>query len=283
MKYGETLKAIRREIFLTAYGAGAAHISSAFSIVETLFALYELGILHFDAHNPLEESRDWFILSKGHGSLALYCELYRCGFFDRDTFRSFSKPDSILGGEPCFPATPGVECSTGSLGHGLGFATGVAYSKKMECRKEKVYCLLGDGECQEGSIWEAVMFAVHMQLSNLVILVDCNRIQKMDNIDHIMGIQSLAPYFKTFGCETYCIDGHNVEEIVDCLSTDNIGQTPKAVLLHTVKGKGVSIIENNPAWHWRLPKKKELKYFMDELGISEKEIEYAKGLRQNTL
>ena len=283
MDYESITKEIRKEIFLSAYSASIAHIASAFSIVEVMYVLYEKGVLKYNAVDPLDENRDWFILSKGHGSLALYCELYRCGFFDRNTYMSFSKPGSILGGEPCFPTTPGVECSSGSLGHGLSFAAGVAYSKKSDGRNEKVYCLVGDGECEEGSTWEALMFAAHNDLDNLIILVDCNKLQKMDSLENVIGIKSLAPYFKTFGCDVFEVDGHNVDDIFECLSQENRSKKIKAVILNTVKGKGVSIIENNANWHWRLPKKKELKYFMTELNISEEEIEYAKSLRNGTV
>ena len=283
MDYEKITKEIRKNIFLAAYSASVAHIASAFSIVEVMYVLYEQGILNYRADDPQYEDRDWFILSKGHGSLALYYELYKCGFFDFDTFMSFSKPGSVLGGEPCYPATPGVECSTGSLGHGLGFAAGVAFAKKADAKKEKVYCLIGDGECQEGSNWEALMFASHAKLDNLVILVDCNKIQKMDSLENVIGIKSLAPYFETFGCDVCEVDGHNVEEIKACLEKENMSGKPRAVLMNTVKGKGVSIIENNANWHWRLPKKKELKYFMSELDISEEEIEYAKSLRNSAV
>lgn len=281
MNYENITKEIRKEIFLTAFGANIAHIASAFSIVEVMYVLYEQKILHYDPLNPTADDRDWFILSKGHGSLALYYELYKCGFFDKDTLRSFSKPGTVLGGEPCYPLTPGIECSSGSLGHGLSFAVGVAKSKKIDGRSEKVYCLVGDGECEEGSTWEALMFASHMNLDNLIILVDCNKIQKMDSVEKVIGIESLKPYFKTFGCDVYEVDGHNIDEIRECLQNTNTSGKPKAVILNTVKGKGVSIIENNADWHWRLPKKKELKYFMKELNISEEEVEYAKSLRNS--
>lgn len=276
MDYNALTKNIRKDIFLTAYSASVAHIASAFSIVETMYVLYEEGVLKYDPKNPDLQNRDYFILSKGHGSLALYNELCRVGFFGKDVLRSFSKPGSILGGEPCYPNTPGVECSTGSLGHGLSFAVGIAKAKKMDNKKEKIYCLLGDGECEEGSTWEAVMFASHMKLDNLVILVDCNKIQKMDTLQTVMGIQSLKPHFEAFGCEVCEVDGHDVQSIKDCLLKENNTDAPKVVLLNTVKGKGVSIMENNPKWHWRLPKKKELKYFMSELDISEEEIKACK-------
>ncbi|MBO4419625.1 MAG: transketolase [Oscillospiraceae bacterium] len=283
MDYENITKVIRKDIFLAALSANNAHLASAFSIVETMYVLYEQGVLRVDPKNPRDEGRDWFILSKGHGSLALYCELYRRGFFDRDTFLGFSKPGSSLGGEPCFPDTPGVECSTGSLGHGLGFAAGAAFAKKLDGRSEKVYCLVGDGECQEGSTWEALMFASRQGLDNLTVLVDCNGLQKMNRVDAIAGVRSYEPYFQVFGCETMEVDGHNIHAIQACLTAENCSGKPRAVLLRTVKGKGVSIMENNPGWHWRLPKKKELKVFMQELGISEEEVEYAKSVRNGTV
>lgn len=276
MDYNKLTKELRKEIFLTAYSASVAHIASAFSIVEVMYVLYEQGILNYDSKNPAKEDRDYFILSKGHGSLALYNELCRVGFFDKQVLRSFSKPDSILGGEPCYPHTPGVECSTGSLGHGLSFATGIADAKKIDGRTEKVYCLLGDGECEEGTTWEAVMFAVHRKLDNLTILVDCNKIQKMDSLESVISIKSLKPHFEGFGCCVQEVDGHDIDSIRECLSSENTSGVPRVVLLNTVKGKGVSIIENNSKWHWRLPKKKELKYFMSELDISEEEIRLCK-------
>ena len=283
MDYESITKEIRKDIFLAAYSASNAHLASAFSIVETMYVLYEQGVLRVDPHNPKDPNRDWFILSKGHGSLALYCALYRRGFFDRDTFLSFSKPGSCLGGEPCFPEVPGVECSTGSLGHGLGFAAGVAYAKKLDGRPEQVYCLVGDGECEEGSTWEALMFAARHGLDNLTILVDCNGLQKMNRVDVIAGIQSFTPHFQVFGCGVTEADGHNIDEIRSCLTAENRSGKPRALLLHTVKGKGVSAMEQDPGWHWRLPKKKELKYFQQELNISEEEIAHAKSLRDSAV
>lgn len=283
MDYESITKEIRKDIFLAAFSASNAHLASAFSIVETLYVLYEQGVLRVDPANPGAEDRDWLILSKGHGSLALYCALYRRGFFDRDCFMRFAKPGSCLGGEPCYPAVPGVECSTGSLGHGLGFAAGVAFAKKLDGRTEQVYCLVGDGECEEGSTWEALMFAARHGLDNLTVLVDCNGLQKMNRVDLIAGISSFAPHFRVFGWETLEVDGHDIDRINACLRTENRSGTPRAVLLQTVKGKGVSIMEQEPGWHWRLPRKKELKVFLRELGITEEELEYAKSLRDSAV
>jgi len=272
----EELLNIRKDIFLTGYSVNIAHLASAFSIVEILYSLYVHKNLQYDAKNPAMDKRDRFILSKGHGSLALYTILQRVGFFDKETLQSFCKPNSILGGEPCIPNIPGIEATTGSLGHGLSLGVGMALAKKLDGQSEKVYVLLGDGECQEGAIWEAVMFAVAQKLNNLIIIVDCNRIQKMDSIETIMGISSWKTRFEAFGCQVKEVDGHDVEALDNAFKSENTTNKPLVILANTVKGKGVSIIENNPRWHWRLPNKRELKVFMEELKISEEEIEACK-------
>ena len=267
----------RKTIFLTAYSASIAHIASAFSIVEILEVLYKDKILKYDVNNPNWEDRDRFILSKGHGSLALYTMLSEVGFFSKDLLKTFSKPNSVLGGEPCIPNIPGVEATTGSLGHGLSLAVGMALAKKIDNKKEKIYVLLGDGECEEGTIWEAVMFAVHYKLDNLIIIVDCNRIQKMGTLKSIMSIDSWKDKFNAFGCEVVEVDGHNTSELKSAFKQKNVNK-PLVILADTIKGKGVSIVENDPRWHWRLPNKKELKIFMKELNISEEEINECKKL-----
>ena len=199
MKDNKNLLNIRKEIFLTGYSASMAHLASAYSIVELIYVLYEKNILKYDATNPKKEDRDIFILSKGHGSLALYVTLERCGFFDKAFLRSFAKKGSHLGGEPTIPDVAGIEATTGSLGHGLSIATGIAMAKKIDKKDEKVYVLLGDGELEEGTVWEAVMFAVHQNLSNLVIIVDNNKIQKMSTVENVMSIKDWGSKFTSFG------------------------------------------------------------------------------------
>ena len=267
---------IRKKIFLTGNSASIAHIASAFSIVEILYALYDKKILKYHAQNPNWEERDLFILSKGHGSLALYTMLCREGFFSEEILRSFSKPGSYLGGEPCVPHIPGVEASTGSLGHGLSIGVGMALAKKIDGKTNKVYVLLGDGECQEGTVWEAVMFAAQNNLDNLVAIIDSNKLQKMDTLENVMGIKSWKDTLLSFHWQVEEVDGHNVEEIEKALTKPNNSGKPLAIIANTVKGKGVSIVENNPKWHWKLPNKKETKIFMKELSISEEEIEACK-------
>lgn len=272
----EELLDIRKKIFLTANSASIAHIASAFSIVEILYALYLKKVLKYDSKNPNWYERDLFILSKGHGSLALYTILCKAGFFDEEILKTFSKPGSYLGGEPCVPNIPGVEASTGSLGHGLSVGCGMALAKKLDGKSNKVYVLLGDGECEEGTIWEAAMFAAHYKLDNLVAIIDNNKLQKMDTLEKVMGIKSWKDIFLSFNWNVEEVDGHNVKNLHDILSKPNNTGKPLAIIANTIKGKGVSIVENNPKWHWRLPNKKELKIFMQELNISEEEIEQCK-------
>ncbi len=263
---------LRKKIFLTGYSVNIAHLASAFSIVEILYSLYINKNLNYDPKNPMWENRDIFILSKGHGSLALYSVLQEVGFFDLDYLKSFCKKGSPLGGEPCIPNIPGIEATTGSLGHGLSVGVGIALAKKLDGRKEKTYVLLGDGECEEGTVWEAIMFAVHYKLNNLVAILDCNHIQKMGTTKDIMSIDNWKNKFEAFGWEVREVDGHNVKDLDKVFQKKNETEKPMIIIANTVKGKGVSIVENDPRWHWRLPSKKELKVFMQELNISEEEI-----------
>lgn len=272
----EELLNIRKEIFLTAYSASIAHIASAFSIVEILYSLYVNKNMNFNPCNPDDENRDIFILSKGHGSLALYTILSKVGFFNKEILKSFSKPGSILGGEPCIPNIPGVEASTGSLGHGLSIGVGMALANKIDNKNNKTYVLLGDGECEEGTVLEAAIFASHQKLNNLIAIIDNNKIQKMGLVKDISGIKSWHNIFESIGWEVQEVDGHDVQELDKAFNQKRNSNKPLLIIADTIKGKGVSIVENNPRWHWKLPNKKELKVFMAELNISEEEIEACK-------
>ncbi len=272
---GDELKAaaLRKEIFLTGYSASIAHLASAYSLVEMLYALYMKGVMRCDPKNPEWPKRDRLILSKGHGSLALYAILNMAGFFDLATLRSFSKPGSILGGEPCTPHIPGVEASTGSLGHGLSIGVGMALVSKIDGSDSKTYVILGDGECEEGSVWEAVMSATAFGLENLVVLLDNNRIQKMGPVQAIMGIGDWRARWEAFGWSVDEVDGHDVDALCRVLTAAAVPGRPRVVIANTVKGKGVSIMENQPSWHWKLPNRRELKTIVQELMITEEELE----------
>lgn len=264
---------IRKNIFLAASVAGMGHLASAYSSVEILYTLYMSGILKNDPQNPNAKERDRLILSKGHASLALYAVLNKAGFISESELMTFCRPGSFLGGEPHSLEIPGVEASTGSLGHGLSIAVGMAIALKTDNIDNNVYVILGDGECQEGSIWEAVMSANKYHLDNLTVILDCNGIQKMGSISEIMGITSWNSIWESFGWIVESVDGHNVSALKSVLSKPRVFGKPRIIIANTVKGKGISIMENNPAWHFKMPNKKELRIIMSELEITEEEIE----------
>lgn len=263
---------IRRDIFLTAYAGGIGHLASAFSLVEILYSLYLNGIMKYSADNPQDESRDMFILSKGHGSLALYNTLYRAGFFPRETLWGFCRPNGILGGEPHNLEVPGIEAATGSLGHGLSIGVGMAMAIQQSGLKNHVYVVVGDGECQEGSIWEAIMTAAAYQLECLTLIIDNNKLQKNSRVEELMKIDSWNNRLCSFGWAVKKCDGHDVGDITRKLQESWEAGKPRCLIANTVKGKGLSLMENNPKWHWKMPNRRELKVFMEELHISEEEL-----------
>lgn len=274
---------IRKDIYLAASQHKFAHLASAFSCVEILYALYLCEVMKYDSKNPKSEERDFFIMSKGHGSLALYSVLNRAGFFSRDTLMQFCKPNTILGGEPNSLSIPGVEASTGSLGHGLSFAVGIAIANKIDKKSNHTYVLIGDGELQEGSVWEAVISAAKFELDNLTLIIDDNKIQKMGKIEEISGVSSWRSRFEAFDWCVEEVDGHNVEAVVEVLKKPSKNNMPKVVIANTIKGKGVSFIENDPSWHWRMPNKKQTRELCKELNICEEEISDAKSVYNSTI
>ncbi|MCL2202486.1 MAG: transketolase [Defluviitaleaceae bacterium] len=270
------LKKIRKNIFLTACAGGVGHLASAFSIVEIIYALYIKGVLCHDSKNPTWEGRDRFILSKGHGCLALYNVLSLGGYFEEDELWTFCRPGSRMGGEPNVLELPGVEASTGSLGHGLSIGVGMALAARADNMDNKIYVLVGDGECQEGSIWEAVMAGMAFGLDNLYVILDENKLQKMGFVSDIMRINCWEERFKAFGWQVKKANGHNVADIYKQLTGEWTAGVPRVLIAQTTKGKGVSIMENAPGWHWKMPNKRELKIVMQELGITEEELEKCK-------
>ena len=272
MKKKDEIKELRKKIFLTAYKAGAAHLASAFSVIDVLYVLYCRQIIHYDRENPWEKSRDRLILSKGHAALALYVILNKIGMIGNEELDRFCQAGSHLGGEPKLGAAPGIEASTGSLGHGLSFAIGVALACKMNHYNNKIYVIVGDGECQEGTIWEAAMSAVRFKLDNLVVIMDDNRLQAMDSVENIMGISSWADRWRNFGFEVDEINGHDLDEIERVLQKKNDVDQPRLIISHTIKGHGVSFMEGVPIWHYRMPNSEELKIVKEELEILEEEL-----------
>lgn len=269
----DDIKELKKKIFLTAYNAGAAHLASSFSVIDILYVLYCRQILRYDIQDPWAKTRDRLIMSKGHASLALYVILNKAGFIDGQTLAQFCQPGSPLGGEPQLGAVPGIEASTGSLGHGLSFAIGISLACKLNHIDNKIYVILGDGECQEGSVWEAVMSAVKYKLDNLIVIMDDNKLQAMDTVEEIMGISSWKEKWESFGFDVDEIDGHNLDEIENSLQKYNRSNHPRLIIAHTIKGNGISFMEQVPIWHYRMPNAKELEIVMKELDISEEELQ----------
>jgi len=267
---------IRKELFITVYKGGGGHIGGALSSVDILTALYFGNILKYDALNPDMPDRDRFILSKGHSSTLLYTVLANAGFISKKELGTYGKSGTSLGGHPKINDIPGIEASTGALGHGLCFATGIALAGKIDGKSYRTYTLLGDGECQEGSIWEAALFAAHQKLGFLTAIVDYNKLQAMDKLDNIIGLESLAGKWRAFGWDVTEVEGHDISQLLNAFrQTRNIGDAPKVIIAHTVKGKGISFMENAPLWHYRLPDKDELKIAMSELNITDEELSKA--------
>lgn len=261
----------RKKMFLTAYPLKTAHLASAFSIAEIMYVLYK-KVLKYDKNNLSWKDRDRFILSKGHASLAQYVIMQDVGIISKEKLDSFCKPGKSIGGEINPDDCEGIETATGSLGHGLGFAVGQAIALKLNNSSAKVYVIVGNGELNEGVMWESIMSAYKFKLDNLVVILDDNKIQKMGFTSETMRIDSWEDKFKAFGWEVKIIDGHNLEEIERELLTENQPTLPKVIIANTIKGKGVSIMENDANWHFKMPNKRELAVFKEELNITEEEL-----------
>lgn len=265
-------KELRKKIFQAAYFAGGAHLGAAFSMADIIGVLYFGNVLRYDAKNPDWEDRDKFILSKGHACYALYAALAMAGYFDEKELFNAGKSGSKFGGHPKLYDIPGVEASTGALGHGLSFAIGVAYANKTDKKTSHTYVVLGDGECQEGSIWEGALSAPTLKLDNLTVIIDHNKLQAMDKLENIVKMQPLGDKWKAFGWNVIEIDGHNHDEIRSALLKRS-EEKPTLVIAHTIKGKGVSFMENKPIWHYRMPNEQELQIVMKELGLTEADLQ----------
>ncbi|MBO6127484.1 MAG: transketolase [Pseudobutyrivibrio sp.] len=274
---------MRQEIFKMAMHANGGHIAPAYSMVELMAELYFDDILRYREQEPDWPDRDYFILSKGHGVLALYSALALAGFFPKERLTTFCKANSSLGSLAKMGAVPGIEASTGSLGHGLSFAVGIALALKQDNAANQVYVLLGDGECQEGSVWEAFMAAAHHRLDNLVVIIDYNGLQAMDSIENIMSINGFATRLEAFGFAVEDIDGHDCKAINKALLTRTAGK-PRAIIAHTIKGKGISFMENVPIWHYRIPGEEELDTALKELQMTREDLgRYEKCLFRNVI
>lgn len=268
---GEVAKEIRKRIYKIANFAGGGHMGAAFSMADIISVLYFDNVLKYDAKNPEWEDRDKFILSKGHASYALYAALAKAGYFPEEELWHVGQVGSKFGGHPKMYDIPGVEASTGALGHGLSFAIGIAYANKVDGKDSHVYVVLGDGECQEGSIWEGALSAPTLELDNLTVVVDHNKLQAMDELENIVHMKPFADKWKAFGWNVVEIDGHNYAEIKEALLIRQSGK-PTLVIANTIKGRGVSFMENVPIWHYRMPNEEELPVLMRELGLVEDDL-----------
>jgi len=261
-------KSMRKHALNMAFSAGAngAHVGSGLSIIEITATLYG-AIMNLDPQNPEWEDRDRFILSKGHGTLGYYTALAAAGFFTLDELYTFEVDDGFLPGQPAMNIKKGIESSSGSLGMGLSMGIGIALSAKRKNRKFSAYVLMGDGECNEGSVWEAAMAAANFKLDNLVAIIDRNRMQSDGPSADIMDMGDFAQKWSSFGWDTIEIDGHDISEIYGAFTdaARNSGK-PYVVIANTVKGKGVSFMENNNEWHHNRLSKAQHEAAMLELG-----------------
>ncbi|HEB02183.1 MAG TPA: transketolase [Nitrospirae bacterium] len=254
--------AIRKEILNVLNCARRGHIGSAFSIIEIMRVLYE-KVMRFDAKKPDWVDRDRFILSKGHGCLALYVMLARAGFIPEKELEGFCEAHSILGGHPQYEKIPGVEASTGSLGHGLPIGVGIALSGVIDKKDFRTFVLLGDGECNEGSVWEAAMAASKHHLNRLTAIVDYNKMQCYSSTMEVQDLEPFADKWRSFGFHVEEADGHDMEALEKVLSRAPIDdEKPSVLICHTIKGKGIPMIENKAPWHHKSRMSDEL---MDEL------------------
>lgn len=267
------LKELRKKIFIAGYKGGMAHLASCYSCLEMIYTLYLKNVLKYNTLDPKWEERDRFILSKGHAGLALYAVMLKAGLIEEKIYNSYLQKKSFIGGEPCMRDSKWIESTTGSLGHGLSMAEGIAMALKMNNNPAKVYVILGDGECEEGSVWEAAMTIPAFGLDNLTAILDCNKLQKMDFVEKIIGSANWSKRWSSFGWSVDEVDGHNMESFKNVIMKKTEPGKPHFVIAHTIKGKGISIMENNPNWHFRLPGRKELRIFKEELGISDSELE----------
>ena len=255
---------LRRDIVQTIYDAGSGHPGGSLSELEILIALF-FHVMRHDPANPRWPDRDRLILSKGHASPGLYAVLARAGYFDHQELSTFRKLDSILQGH-AHPMTPGVEMNSGSLGMGLSFALGCALAARLDAKDYLVYALLGDGECDEGEVWEAAMAAAHHKATNLIAIVDRNRIQNDRFTDEVMALEPLGGKWRSFGWRVLETEGHHFPSLLSTIVKARTRRTrPTVIIAHTVKGKGVSFMENNPAFHGRAPNRDELERAMKEL------------------
>ena len=260
-----TANDIRKDIIEEVYQAQSGHPGGSLSCTDILTVLY-FNQMNVDPKKPEDANRDRLILSKGHCSPALYAVLARKGYFDKEELKNFRKMDSFLQGHPDMKKVPGVDMTTGSLGQGLSAGVGMAIASKMNQAGCRVYCVLGDGEIEEGQIWEAAMAAYKNKLDNLCVILDNNSLQIDGKIQDVAGLDNIEGKFKNFGFNVIQVDGHNISNLIDGFnSAKQTKQVPTILIAKTIKGKGVSFMENQAKWHGKAPNEEEYEKAINEL------------------
>lgn len=258
-------KEVRKDVITMAYKASSSHVGSCLSIADIMVVLYH-RILNINNNNISDGTRDKFILSKGHSSSMLYAVLASKGFIDKEILETYCMDGSHLSGHPKMKALPGIEVSSGSLGHGLGLGCGIALGDKAVGRDSKCVVLMGDGECEEGSVWEAAMFASSRKLNNLIAVIDNNELQGLGRVKEVTGLYSLKEKWKSFNWNVIEINGHDYQEIFDAFNKAyEFSDRPTVIIAHTVKGKGVSFMEDRLEWHYKSPDLQQYNLAIEEV------------------
>lgn len=260
---------LRKKIVKMNYLSGTGHITSSCSCLEILVALYFGGVLKYDSHKPLWTERDYFLISKGHAALAVYSVLSEAGFFPEEDLWTFCQIGSKYGGHPNL-RIPGVESTSGSLGHGLSIASGIALGTKLNNGKNRIFCLTGDGELQEGSNWEAALAISHFNMDNFTWIIDRNKLQIAGETEEIIRLEDLSNKLTSFGFDVKIVDGHDVKKLVEVLSGSS--NKPLAIIANTIKGKGIPFLENKRGWHGRKTNNEELGVILKELSMTEEDL-----------
>ena len=263
----ELARRVREHALRMTRAGKSSHIGSVLSIADLLAVLYG-RVLRVRPPEPHWPERDRFILSKGHAGAGVYAVLAECGFLPTATLAQHCANGSVLSGHLSHKGVPGVELSTGSLGHGLGVAAGMALAAKLDERTHRVFVLQSDGECDEGSVWEAALFAAHHRLDRLVTIVDYNKIQSLASTRDTLDLEPFAEKWRSFGWTVREVDGHDHAQIADALHDAPVEQRPTCVIAHTVKGRGVSFMENSVLWHYRSPQGEEFERALAEIQSS---------------
>ena len=258
-------KNVRKSILKEVYSAQSGHPGGALSCADILTVLY-FNQMNINPKKSDDPNRDRFVLSKGHASAGLYAVLAERGYFDKEELTNFRKLGSILQGHPDMKHIPGVDMTAGSLGQGLSVANGMALSSKLDGRGYRVYCLVGDGEIQEGQIWEAAMTSAHYKLDNLCLIVDNNNLQIDGSVSDVMNIYPLKEKFESFGFEAFEVDGNDIDELISVFQkAKTVKGKPTAIVAKTVKGKGVEFMENKAEWHGKAPNEEQYNMAIDAL------------------